>query len=131
MKRVAILLGLVMAAMASAPGQTQELSTTELPREPVIRFDGEVTFKNADGSTRRLKVTIQDWIVDGGLSIRRFPVRGFAVVQLVAGPVVTEIRGQRTERQEEEFWTLPAGAVMAIETGNDSAVLQTVTVRRP
>jgi hypothetical protein len=130
-KRVAILLGLVMAAMLSAPGQTQEFSTTELQREPVTRFDGEVTFKNADGSTRRLKVTIQDWIVDGGLSIKRFPVRGFAVVQLVAGPVVTEIKGQRTERQEEEFWTLPAGAVMSIETGNDSAVLQTVTVRRP
>jgi quercetin dioxygenase-like cupin family protein len=120
-----------MAAMVSLPVLTQDLSTTELRREPVTRFDGTVTIKNADGSSRRLKVTIQDWIVDGGLSIKRFPVRGFAVVQLIAGPVVTNIKGQRTERQEEEFWTLPAGAVMSVETGNDSAVLQTVTVRRP
>jgi hypothetical protein len=130
-KRIGIFLGLAMAVMLSPAVLTQELSTTELRRQPVTRFDGAVTIKNADGSSRELKVKIQDWIIDGGLTIRRFPVRGFAVVQLVAGPVVTSIKGQRTERQEEEFWTLPAGAVMSIETGNDSAVLQTVTVRRP
>jgi len=130
-KRIGILIGLAMAAMLSPAVLTQELSTTELRREPVTRFDGTVTIKNADGSSRQLKVKIQDWIIDGGLTIRRFPVRGFAVVQLVAGPVVTNIKGQRTERQEEEFWTLPTGAVMSVETGNDSAVLQTVTVRRP
>lgn len=131
MKHIAILLGLATPAMVSLPVLTQELSTTELRREPVTRFDGIVTIKNADGTSRDLTVTIQDWIVDGGLSIRRFPVRGFAVVQLVAGPVVTNIKGQRTERQEEEFWTLPVGTAMSVETGNDSAVLQTVTVKRP
>jgi GH35 family endo-1,4-beta-xylanase len=57
-KRIGILLGLTMAAMLSPAVLTQELSTTELRRQPVTRFDGAVTIKNADGSSRELKVKI-------------------------------------------------------------------------
>jgi quercetin dioxygenase-like cupin family protein len=130
-RHIGIVLGIAIAAIISLPVQTQELSTTELRREPVTKFDGTVTIKTKDGGTRRLQVTIQDWIVDGGLTIKRFPVKGFAVVHLAAGSATTKIKGESAKRQEEEFWTLPPGAVMSVETENDTAVLETVTVRRP
>jgi hypothetical protein len=128
---IGIVLAIAIAAVTTLPVQTQELSTTELRRAPVTKFDGTVTIKTKDGGTRPLQVTIQDWIVDGGLAIKRFPVKGFAVVRLAAGSATTTIKGKSAKRQEEEFWTLPPGAVMSVETGNDTAVLETVTVRRP
>jgi hypothetical protein len=51
------------------------------------------------------------------------------IVQLTGGELVTIIDGQRRERKSGEFWTVPAGEAMSIETGTDSAALQTVTIK--
>jgi hypothetical protein len=58
-------------------------------------------------------------------------MKGFAVIQLVAGSATTRIKGESAKRREEEFRTLPYSAIMSVETENDTAVLETVTVRRP
>ena len=98
-------------------------------RRPFERFDGKITLRTKDGQSRELHVVIRNWIIDRGQTIQRFPEAGFMIVQLRGGQLTTVIDSQRQERQEDEFWTVPAGSSLSIETGNDSALLQTMVVR--
>jgi len=98
-------------------------------RTPIERFSGPVTVRARDGSSRVAQVVIRNWIIDNRQRIARFPEQGFLLVQLTGGELVTIIDGQRRERKSGEFWTVPAGSTMSIETGNDSAALQTVAIR--
>ena len=100
-------------------------------RKPIERFSGPVTVRARDGSSRDVQVVVRNWIIDNQQKIARFPEEGFVIVQLTGGELVTVIDGQRRERKSGEFWTIPAGSAMSIETGDDSAALQTVTIRRP
>jgi hypothetical protein len=74
---------------------------------------------------------IRNWTIDNRRKIAHFPEEGFLIVQLRAGELVTVIDGKRQERKSDEFWTVPVGSSMSIETGNDSAVIQTVAIRNP
>lgn len=98
-------------------------------RKPVERFSGPVTVRARDGSSRVVQVVIRNWIIDNRQTIARFPEDGPLIVQLTGGELVTIIGGHRQERKSGEFWTVPARGTMSIETGNDSAALQTVTIR--
>jgi len=98
-------------------------------RPPIERFSGPVTVRARDGSARVVQVVVRNWIVDNRQKIARFPEEGPVIVQLTGGELVTIIGGQRQERKSGEFWTVPAGSTMSLETGNDSAALQTVAIR--
>jgi len=39
------------------------------------------------------------------------------------------IDGQRQKRTVEEYFTVPSGSTLSIETGNDSVVLQTLAIK--
>jgi hypothetical protein len=129
---------LVSALLATPDAPAQEVRPGEAPqqpydvqglRQPFERFDGRITVRTRDGRVRELHVVIRNWIIDRGHTIPRFPEDGFLLVQLRGGQVFTVIEGQRLERHEDEFWAVRAGASMLVETGNDSAILQTVAVR--
>lgn len=94
---------------------------------PIVRYDA--TSQSID-SAMSFRFVIKNWIVDGGQEIEDFPERGFLVVQLRGGELTTIINGERQHRQEDEFWTVPEGAVMGLETEDDSAIIQTVSILR-
>lgn len=122
------LLAIPSAALAQQrddPGQKADYPGL---RKPFERFNGTIALRTRDGQVRRLRVVIRNWIIDRGQVISRFPESGFLIVQLRAGEVVTVIDGQRQERLEDEFWTVPAGSAMAVETRKESAILQTTVV---
>jgi hypothetical protein len=114
-----------LAQQRDDPGQKADYPGL---RKPFERFDGTIALRTRDGQVRRLRVVIRNWIIDRGQVISRFPESGFLIVQLRAGEVVTVIDGQRQERLEDEFWTVPAGSAMAVETRKESAILQTTVV---
>jgi quercetin dioxygenase-like cupin family protein len=111
------------------PVSSQQKSEAPGLRRPFERFDGTITLRTKDGQSTELHVVIRNWIIDSGQKIPRFPEAGFMIVQLRGGQLTTVIDSQRQERQEDEFWTVPAGSSLSIETGNDSALLQTLAVR--
>jgi hypothetical protein len=99
------------------------------------RFDGATALREMapDGSIAAetgVQVDIRNWMIGGGVRLEELPLerQGLMVVQLRNGEVATIIDGERVERQEGEFWTVPAGARMGLETGDDSAILQTIVV---
>ena len=123
------LLATATLAQEIQAGSSQQKPDVQGLRSPFERFDGTVTLRTKDGQLRKLHVVIRNWIIDRGQTIRRFPEEGFMIVQLRGGQVTTVIDGQRQERREDEFWTVPGGSSMSVETGNDSAILQTMVAR--
>lgn len=128
-----LIIGLLL--QTAALGQERQAVTAQgradAPRlrRPFERFDGRVTLRMKDGRMRQLSVVIRNWIIDSRQQIPRFPEEGFMIVQLRGGQLATVIDGKRQERREGEFWTVPVGSSMSVETGNDSATLQTMVVR--
>lgn len=99
------------------------------------RFDGTTMMREmaSDGSITAesgIHVDIHNWMIGGGVRLEDLiPERqGLMIVQLRNGEVTTIVNGERVERREGEFWTIPDGVQMGIETEDDSAILQTVVV---
>lgn len=113
----------ILLAAAGSPVPAQEMLV------PVERFDGTTSLRTRDGRERTVQVVIRNWTIPNRQRLARFPQDGFMVVHLRAGEVITVIDGQRQARREDEIWAVPAGASMSVETGTESASLQTVTVR--
>ena len=126
---VVSLLSTTALAQQARPVESKEQFDAPIRLEPFERFDGTITLRTKDGQVRKLHVVIRNWIIPNRQRIQRFPEEGFIVVQLRGGELRTVIDGQRQERSEDEFWTVPAGASMSIETGNESAIIQTMVVR--
>jgi hypothetical protein len=135
--RLTVLILATALAAGLAVGTSAQEATDETPKlEPLERFDGTLDVAPAaeaagaqPSATQERRITIRNWIIPGGYKSERFEVEGFAVVQLRGGEIVTVIDGERKERSEDEFWTIPAGTTMGIETEDDSAILQTIAVR--
>jgi hypothetical protein len=125
----ALLRGSSFAAETQTAPPSEEQAKTDALRKPFDRFDTTVELRPREGMARRLRVVMRNWIIDNRRQIARFPEEGFLIVQLRAGKLTTTIDGKRDERTEDEFWTVPVGSVMSVETGNDSAIIQTVAIR--
>lgn len=98
-------------------------------RKPFERFDGRTTLQTKEGKPRKIHVVVRNWVIDNRQRIPQFPETGFVLVELRAGQVTTVIENQRQARKEGDFWTVPAGSSMSVETGTESAVLQTLAVQ--
>jgi quercetin dioxygenase-like cupin family protein len=109
--------GLLTTATLAQPGA----SAQTVPLKPLERFDGTIVV-----GTREIHVLIRNWVIPNGQQIPQFPHEGFMVAQLRAGTLITVIHDERQERHEGEFWTVPAGSSMVVETGEDAAILQTM-----
>lgn len=128
---------LLMGSLLVAPSSAEQKRSAEsppkfdleIPLKPFERFEGTIPLRTKTGGVRQLHVVVRNWIINNRQRIPRFPESGFMIVQLRGGEVITIIDGKRQERTMNEFWTVRAGATMAIETGKDKAVLQTMAVR--
>jgi hypothetical protein len=111
----------IVLAICLAPAQQQNnphVTTTE-------RFAGSVRVRGQD---QPVKVLIQNWTIDERQTIASLPLPagGTVVAQLRGGKLITIIDGKREPRQTEDWWTVPAGKTMGIETEDDTATLQVI-----
>jgi hypothetical protein len=122
---------------ASPANPGEQIDTTKfdepMPLQPIERFDGRTTLTNprllAAGQAE-IQMTLRNWTIPNRQRIERFPEQGFLIVQVRSGEdVYTVIDGQRQKRTVEEFFTVPSGSNLSIETGNDSVVLQTMAIK--
>ena len=118
---IAASIALILSSLAFAQERPAPYSRTE-------RFVGTLTLRRPQ--PRQVSVAIHHWIIRSRQQIAalELPVKGLAIVQLRGGSVVTTVGGERRKRTEGEFWTVPAGTAMGVETEDDSAILQTVVV---
>ena len=119
------IVGVVALLVPTAGMSQQERSAQPKPTE---RFSGKARLLTP--RAREVSIAIHNWIIDERSRIEalELPVRGLVIVHLRGGSLTTVIGGKRQQRRADEFWTVPAGARMGIETGNDSAILQTIVV---
>lgn len=132
----AIIAGLVMLIFTATPSAVAQVQRADVPtedaaalRKPFERFEGTVTLRMKDGKVKQLQVVARNWIIDNRRNIASFPDKGFMIVELRGGDLTTVIDGKRQKRKEGEFWTVPTGSSMGVETDNDSAVIQTFAVK--
>jgi hypothetical protein len=87
----------------------------------------------AENAVRDTQIRIQNIAIVGGQKLQSLGLRsnGITIMQLRAGDLTTIINGNRQERHEGEFWTVPAGAQFSIETEDDTASVQTIEIVRP
>jgi hypothetical protein len=128
MQRILVIISgllIVGAFLTTATPAQQEQSEESQPvsLQPFEVFDGTIRLQ-----ARKLHVVIRNWGIPNALHIPQFPQEGFLIAQLRGGTLTTVIDKKRRERHEGEFWTVPAGSSMSVETGDDSVVLQTVDV---
>ncbi len=92
------------------------------------RFVG--TAKLRQPPLQEVRIAIYNWSIDERQKIAALdsPVKGMMIVQLRGGSLITIIGGKRQKRRTEEFWTIPAGVTMGIETEDDTAVIQTIVI---
>jgi quercetin dioxygenase-like cupin family protein len=124
----AVALGLLGPELVSA----QVTQSPPQPPESRVRFQGATRFRGPP-EPDSVRVDIRLWSVGGGQRIARLelPFDGLLVVELRGGRLTTLIGGRRVARREGEIWTVPAGAVMGIETQSDMATFQTTLVAGP
>jgi hypothetical protein len=127
MRTVAVRISFLALLIAS--GTVAQTLDTPVDLAPVTSFDGFATFRDKAGMPKQVALRIRNWIIPNGQRIVRFPEQGLLVVQLRAGSLITTIEGKRQQRAVEEFWTVPPGTAMSIETEQDSVILQVVSLR--
>ena len=124
---------------AAAPAQGSEPSAASKFDEPMViqpidRFDSHTILRGprlaAAGAQTEFRMTLRSWIIPNRQRIERFPEQGFLIVQVRSGEdMATVIDGRRQQRKVDEYFTVPLGSHMSIETGNDTAIIQTFAMR--
>ena len=128
---VALALGVVLAADAFAQTRPPDVRPFDPPVElrAAHVFDGQATVRGKDGAPKPVTLGIRSWIIPNRQQIAKFPERGLLVIHVRAGSLTTIIDSRRQTRGPDESWTVPAGTAMGIETGDDSVILEVVTLR--
>ena len=123
---------------ATSPKQDEEKEQTgkfdpTMPLQPIERFDGRAALKSPKALSAgqgQIQMTLRNWNIPNRQRIDHFPEQGFLIVQVRSGEdMYTVIDGQRQKRAIDEFFTVPSGSILSIETGNDTVVLQTMAIK--
>jgi hypothetical protein len=125
------LAALALAALTGLRARAQQPAAPAAALRPLERLDGTVSVRGKNGELRRLALSLRNWIIDSHRRIERFPETGLLVIQVRAGYAYVTVAGQRRLRGTDQFFTVPAGATMSIETDDDAAILQVVSLREP
>jgi hypothetical protein len=116
---------------AAQPGQRPSPSPAAKELFDIAtRFEGSLALGSPEKRGDAPEVSIRVWTIYDHQRIDRFAEQGFIIAHLRAGELITVINGARQERREDEFWTVPEGATMSIETDRDTATLQTWAIRK-
>jgi hypothetical protein len=118
-----IVLFVVLGALAA-----QQPDTTAT--ETHVRLDESLSIRTRDAATQPTRVSLRDWVVRNGQKAT-LTATGMLVVHLRGGgPAFTTMNGVRTERKDEEFFVVPPGAVVEVETAKETCVFTILEVRR-
>ena len=126
-----------VSSVAQSPAQEAQGGSSSkfdepVQLQPIERFNGHTTLRNPRLGTKGaqdVQVTLRNWIIPNRQRVERVPENGFLVVQVRGGEdLTTVINGERRERKVEEFFAVPEGATFSVETGNDSAILQILSI---
>jgi hypothetical protein len=123
------LAALVLGALTAFHARAQQPAAVAPEPRSFERLYGTASVRGRNGEQRPVSLRMRNWIIPNRRRIERFPEDGLLVIQVRAGDVYTTIAGKRRLRGTDQFWTVPAGATMSIETGNDAAILQVVSLR--
>jgi quercetin dioxygenase-like cupin family protein len=135
MKRITLIVnGVCLAGLLVLASTFAQQQQNQLVRSSAV-FEGKTRLRDArtKGELRDVDVKIQNVAIVGGQKLESFGLRSDAIriVQLRGGELITIIGGKRQERQEGEFWTVPAGVSMAVETQDDTASIQVFEISKP
>ena len=119
---------LATAAPAQAPREEHSFDAA-VALKPAKSFDGTAMVRAKSGTPKQVALSVRNWIIPNRQKIAKFPEQGLLVIQVRAGSLVTIIDGKRQQRGADEFWTVSPGATLAIETQQDSVILQVVSLR--
>lgn len=122
---------LIAGLIAAALGATASAQEGKEPTKPRVaeRFSGPVGVITPAG-TENVDVSIQKWIVNGGTRVGLPRVeRGAVLIHLMAGSLAVIGKDSRVVKVEGDRWTVPQGQEVAVEAGDDSAVLMVTVVR--
>ena len=120
---------LLIAVGACTPAPAQNAEAPDKPRV-TERFHGPVMVTGPDGK-QEVDASLQKWIVSSGTRVDLPRAdRGAILVHLMAGSVTVIGQDGRTARAEGDRWTVPQDQNVAVEAGDDSAVLM-LTILRP
>ena len=118
---------------ASPANEGREKFDETMPLQPIDRFDGRAALKNSKllaAGQGQIQMTLRNWGIPNRQRIDKFPEQGFLIVQVRSGEdMYTVIDGQRQKRAVDEFFTVPSGSTLSIETGNDTVDLQTLAIK--
>ena len=107
---------------------TQQFDAPELPK--LAHAYEATTSVQTRGEAQRVTVKLGDWVIRNRQRAR-LPETGTLLVQMRGGgPVITVVNGTRTERHDDEWFTVPNGAELIVETGNDTALLTVLVLKR-
>jgi hypothetical protein len=123
---------LLLVSLGAGTVSAQEAGEPAVRLKALERFQGQTRVRTERGD-ELVRVDIHNWMIGGGMKLDELPLptKGLMIVQLRGGELATVIRGRREERREGEFWTVLPGVPMGIETGDDSATIQTVVIVGP
>jgi len=116
---------------AAAPAPVTPVAVGTRAAFPLDRFEGALALAEVNGAERRIVVTIRNWTIQNGHRVDDFPVPGLMVVQVRGGSLTTIVGGQRRRRGTDEFFVVPSGTKLSLETDDDTASFQVVTLRSP
>jgi quercetin dioxygenase-like cupin family protein len=97
------------------------------PLQPNERFAGPLAVRSGAGAVRTVRVAIRTWGIPNRQRVT-LPERGFLTVHLVSGDATTVVGNDRRERKEGDFWTVPAGQSMVVETARDTVTISVVSI---
>lgn len=126
----ALLVGLLSPALAQQKAQEQP--------EPVSsreRFSGSLELHEPGLAARGVRVDIRHWSIGERqrVAAARLTLEGprtLTIYHLRAGELITVVDGNAVERRVGDFWTLRSGESMTFQTGDDSAIVETIVVEQ-
>jgi hypothetical protein len=120
----------MMPSTASAQEPRYQGGKAEpVPPVPIERFSAPLPARR-NPALAGARVVFRHWNIANDQRVE-IPHQGFLVVQVHAGDIMVTVGGARTERHGDEFFTVPPGVPLIVETGRDSVVLRTLDTLTP
>lgn len=116
---------LTLAIRALPPQQAEGTRATETR----VRFEQSLSIRTPAAAAQPVQVSLRDWVVRNGQKAS-LTAGGMLIMHLHGGaPVFTSVNGVRTERKDDEFFVVPAGATLLVETGKETCVFTVLEVQ--
>ena len=119
-------LPLILAIGALLPQQPDGLRATETR----VRFEQPLSIRTPEVAAQPVRVSLRDWVVRNRQRTT-LTAGGMLIVHVRGGaPVFTSVGGVRTERKDDEFFVVPPGATLLVETGNETCAFTILELQR-